>query len=309
MRGRRPCLRGRGPRGRGPGQVPQPPSGGPLAGGVDGAAPRARTARGARAHMGADHTRAPAARAGSIPPSCSPAPWRGGCASPPSACWAPPGPPQTGLPARAGRAARGSTPERSVPALVVVVRRHRHHGRHAHRPRAARCVRPARSAWSRSPRRGRRHPVTRAEAHATSTDVAIDLRILASRLRHPSEVLMDVVVRGKNRPVPAGSKALAQEKVVAHRPLHPRRRSGRGRLLRDPHRRVAESAAVRDHGAPQAPLREGARVRRRAGGRARPGDRQGGAPGRADQGEARRAHASGAATGPPPTATAIAARR
>ena len=98
---------------------------------------------------------------------------------------------------------------------------------------------------------------------------------------------MDIVVRGKNRPVSSRLDAVAREKVATHRQVHPRRRAGRGRLRRaaaPPRRRVA---AVRDHRPPQEALREGARVRVRTRGRARPRGRQGRAPGRAHQGEAR----------------------
>ena len=98
---------------------------------------------------------------------------------------------------------------------------------------------------------------------------------------------MDIVVRGKNRPVSSRLDAVARREGGPHRQVHPRRRAAsRSTSPSSSTARIAESQLceitvhlkrhfVKAHAC-------GARAR----GRARPRGRQGRAPGRADQGEA-----------------------
>ena len=221
--------------------------------------------------------------AASIRPSCSPGRWRAGSRRPVAALLdRSPGPPQTGLArGRAPRSGRASRPRRAAPAVVLARRRRRDHRRHARRRGRRAARRRRRGAWSRSPRparRRRREPRESARAY-TRPRAACAYRC---------EVPMEIVVRGKNRPVAARLEVARAGEGRAHRPLHPRRRPGRGRLLRAAATRASPIAAVRDHRPPEEALREGARGVDRAGGRARPRDRQGRAPGRAHQGAARR---------------------
>ncbi len=145
-----------------------------------------------------------------------------------------------------------------------------------------RCAPRARATWWRSPRRAR---------HLRDLpDTSLRIIPRTARARSPSGQMRGAHGDRRSRQEPHGAAPAAgpdPRQGREDRPLHPRRGSRGGRLLRGAHRAHRRPAALRDHRAPQATLREGARRGGGTGSLARPRTRQGGAPGRAHQGEAR----------------------
>ena len=137
-----------------------------------------------------------------------------------------PGPPQTGLTGADRRRRAGLRRTARRAAVGARGRRRRHHRRHVVRGGA----RPAGAGAHRVvavTAAGRHHP-----GHWHPGHVAPARRRLARTVVATEEVQMDIVVRGKNRPVSSRLDAVAREKVVAHRQVHARRRARRGRLRR-----------------------------------------------------------------------------
>ena len=96
----------------------------------------------------------------------------------------------------------------------------------------------------RSRRRAHRGENTTARTSTTHGGAAYTFRLIVHvTVTRPDrcEVQMDIVVRGKNRPVSSRLEEMAREKVAKIAQVHARRRPGRGRLRRAAHRRIAES--------------------------------------------------------------------